>query len=116
MQSVFYRASFYLYELSFMVFGLSLVYAAMSFRKINMALKHPPLWLGPFVAGILLVLCAINHFVVYHFLSPQYMVSQSKDLLITMYLFKTISMASILIAGLMVAFSYLMYWKKIKTS
>lgn len=113
MQDILYRASFYLYELSFIVFGFALVFAGQGYRKINQALHHPPVWLVLMIAGVLLWGCAVDHFIVYHFLSPQYLLKQSHELLISMYIFKTISMASIFIAGLSLLFSFGWYWKKI---
>lgn len=113
MQNFIYHASFYLYEISFIVFGLALIYGSLAYRKINQAMQHPPMWLGPLIAGILLCLCAINHFVVYRFLSPLYMLNQSHQLLIIMYVFKTISMASVLVSGVLVVLAYYWYWKKI---
>lgn len=113
MQGFFYRASFYLYEISFIIFGFAMMYAGWALRKINQSMSHPPIWIGPVIGGFLLSICALNHFVVYHFLSPQYMISQSQDLLIMMYIFKTISMASVLVAGSCLVLSYYWYWKKI---
>lgn len=99
MLDVLYRASFFLYEVSFLLFAAALVYHSLSVRKIALALKQPPYWIGSAVGAAALVLCAFNHYYVYHFLSPQYLQNESRELLVRMYQYKTWSMIYVLAAG-----------------
>lgn len=113
MEGVIYRASFYLYELSFLTFGVALLFAGLAYRKIIQSLHYPPFWIALMAGAVLLWICAINHFIVYHYLSPQYLANQSQDILILMYVFKTISISCVFLAGLGLLLSFYGYWKKI---
>ncbi len=115
MLSALYRASFFLYEISFLLFAIALWYNSLSLRKINQALGHPPYWIFPAVGGVLLFMCAFNHYWAYHHLSPQYLQNEAHYLLIRMYVFKTLSMLYILVAGAGLGIgNYLYYQKMIK--
>jgi hypothetical protein len=100
MLDVLYRASFFLYEVSFLLFAAALLYHGLAARKIALALKQPPHWIGAVVGAAALVLCAFNHYYVYHFLSPLYLQNESRELLVRMYQYKTWSMIYVLAAGL----------------
>ncbi|MCD4812664.1 hypothetical protein K8S19_03105 [bacterium] len=113
MGDFFYRASFYLYEISFLMLAAALFYNSISMWKINRALKHPPYWIWSAAGAVLLAVCAINHFHVYHHLSPQYLKSAAQDLLIRMYVLKTVSMFCILGAGIFLGLSNFLYIQKI---
>lgn len=112
MLSVLYRASFFLYEISFLLFAIAFWYNALSLRKINQALGHPPYWIYPAVGGVLLFLCAFNHYWVYHQISPQYLQNEARYLLIRMYVFKTLSMLFVLAAGIGAGWGNYWYYKK----
>ncbi|MBN1595507.1 hypothetical protein JW933_06240 [candidate division FCPU426 bacterium] len=114
MANILYRASFFLYEISFVLFALALWYHSMSLRKINRALHQPPYWLWPAVGSVFLLLTAFNHYFVYHYISPFYMQTHSYALLIRMYVLKTVSMGCILAAGLTLLIGNLMYIRRIK--
>jgi hypothetical protein len=95
-----YRASFFLYEISFTFFALALALCGWSMFRINRALRQPAFWILPGLSSFLLLACAYIHFYVYHRISPQYLLTASRDLLIQMYVLKTISMFAILAAGI----------------
>jgi hypothetical protein len=98
-QSILYRASFFLYEISFLLFAAALFYQGTALGTLTKALKLPRLgWLAH-LAGGWLVICAFTHFYVYHFLSPQYLQTGSADQLVLMYALKTFSMVGIFLAG-----------------
>ena len=81
-------------------------------RKINRALKHPPYWVWIALGTLLLVLCVLNHFYVYHHLSPLYLRQSSQEVLIAMYVLKTVSMFFILAAGLFLILGHYPYWRR----
>jgi len=112
--NLLYRASFFLYEISFLLFAGTLAYAAWSGFRINRALRQPAYWVWPGVGAVLLSVCAWSHFHVYHRLSPQYLVSASPDLLIQMYILKTVSMAAIFATGAGLAVSGWLYLRRIR--
>ncbi|MCK5241034.1 hypothetical protein KAR34_01160 [bacterium] len=114
MESIMYRASFFLYEVSFLLLAIALWYHSLSMRKINQALRQPPYWIWTAIGSAMLVMCAFNHYFVYHHISPVYMRNQSHDLLISMYIFKTLSMFYILGAGVSLVVSNLFYLNKTK--
>ncbi|MEW6516380.1 MAG: hypothetical protein AB1439_05675 [candidate division FCPU426 bacterium] len=109
MLDLLYRASFFLYEVSFLLFAAALVYHALAVRKINLALKQRPYWIGSALGAVALVLCAYNHYHVYHTLSPLYLQNESRTLLLRMYQYKTWSMFYILAAGLGLTYSTYAY-------
>ncbi len=112
MLSILYRASFFLYEISFCLFALALFYHGTVLQQLARAFRLPALaWLS-YLAGVLLLVCAGIHFYVYHSLSPQYMQTGSLDQLLQMYALKTVSMFSILIAGLALSLGNSFYLKK----
>lgn len=94
-----YRASFFLYELSFLALALALALQAGMMGRLGRALRLPPYWLGPAAGAGLMAACAVLHFYVYHTLSPAYLASSSHLLLLRMYGLKTLSMLSVLFAG-----------------
>jgi len=108
-----YRASFFLYEISFMLLAIALWIYSRSLRKLNQALRQPIFWIWPAIGALFLIICAANHFYVYYWLSPQYLRYESRHLLILMYVLKTVSMGSILMAGLVLAVSNLLYLRRI---
>ncbi|MCK5218466.1 hypothetical protein KAR10_03015 [bacterium] len=113
MLDILYRASFFLYEIGFMLLAVALWIYSRSMRKLNQTLRQPVFWIWPAIGALLLAICASNHFFVYYWLSPQYLRSESRHLLILMYVFKTVSMGNILIAGLALAVSNLLYLRRI---
>ncbi len=100
MLQILYRASFFLYELSFVGFAAALVLQAVLMRRLGRVLRLGAYWLGPAVAAVLMLGCAGLHFYVYHFLSPDYLASGAHPLLLQMYALKTLSMLAVLFAGL----------------
>jgi hypothetical protein len=100
MLQILYRASFFLYELSFLAFAAALVVQAGLMQRLGRVLRLPAFWLGPAAGAVLMLACALLHFYAYHFLSPQYLASGSRELLFQMYTLKTLSMSGILLAGL----------------
>ncbi len=108
-----YRASFFLYEIGFILLAIALWIYSRSLYKLNQALRQPSFWFWPALGALLLIICASNHFYVYYWLSPQYLRYESRPLLILMYILKTVSMGSILIAGLALAVSNLLYLRRI---
>jgi hypothetical protein len=112
MPSILYRASFFLYEISFLLFAAALFAHGRTLGTLTRALHLPPLgWLAH-AAGALLVFCAFTHFYVYHFLSPQYLQTGSSDQLLLMYALKTLSMIGIFLAGAVLAVGNAVYLKK----
>jgi hypothetical protein len=100
MLQLLYRTSFFLYELSFLAFAAALALQAGLLLRLGRVLRLPPYWLGAAVGAVLMLTCALLHFYVYHFLSPEYLASGSHELLLQMYALKTLSMLGILFAGL----------------
>jgi hypothetical protein len=100
MLQILYRASFFLYELSFLAFAAALAVQAGLMRRLGRTLRLPPFWLGPAAAAVLMLACALLHFYAYHVLSPEYLASGSRGLLFQMYALKTLSMSGVLLAGL----------------
>ncbi|NTV53289.1 MAG: hypothetical protein HGA76_09805 [Candidatus Firestonebacteria bacterium] len=112
MLSILYRASFYSYEISFLIFAAALFYHGAVLGILTRALKLPDWgWLAH-LAGALLLLCALIHFYVYHSLSPQYMLTGSANQLLLMYLLKTFSMAGVLLAGAALVIGNGLYLKR----
>jgi hypothetical protein len=110
--SLLYRASFFLYEISFILFAVALFYQGAVLGTLTRALKLAPLgWLAH-AAGVLLLFCAFIHFYVYHFLSPLYLQTGSADQLFFMYALKTLSMAGIFLAGVALAVGNGLYLRK----
>ncbi len=112
MLQLLYRASFFLYEISFILFALALGSYSESLRKITRAWRLGPYWLCPVCASLLMLLCALMHFYVYHFLSPRYLQTGAHEQLLLMYLLKTISMLSIFLAGACLLLGNGMFLKK----
>jgi len=100
MLQLLYRASFFLYELGFIGLALALGTQGVLMRRLTRTLRLPPYWLLPSASGCLLLFCALIHFYVYHFLSPQYLLSGAREQLLWMYTLKTISMSCIFVSGL----------------
>jgi hypothetical protein len=100
MLQILYRASFFLYELSFLGFAVALAVQSGLMRRLGRVLRLPPYWWGPAVGSVLMLVCALLHFYVYHFLSPEYLAANSRTVLLQMYALKTASMASVLLSGL----------------
>jgi len=114
MINILYRASFFFYEISFLLFAVALWYNSFSMRKINQALRQPPYWIWSAIGAALLMMCAFNHYYVYHHISPRYLQNNSYDLLIRMYIFKTLSMFYILGAGFALTLSNFLYLRRIQ--
>lgn len=112
MPSIIYRASFFLYEISFLLFAVALFFYGGALGKLTQALKLPPLGYLAHTAGVFLLFCAATHFYVYHFLSPQYLQTGASDQLVLMYALKTLSMVGIFLAGLALAVGNGVYLKK----
>lgn len=99
MADFLYQASFFLYEIGFLLLALALVAQAEVSRRLTRILRLPPVWIFSLAAAGLLLLCAGIHFYAYHALSPRYLSSGAQDLLVTMYALKMISMCSLFLAG-----------------
>jgi hypothetical protein len=99
MLQILYRASFFLYELSFLALAVALGIQSLLMRRLTLAIRLPPYWLACAASAGLLLVCAVIHFYVYYFLSPQYLLSGARAELLWMYTLKTVSMGSIFLAG-----------------
>jgi hypothetical protein len=115
MINLFYRASFFLYEISFILFSVALFFQGVLLNRLARALKIPRVGIFPLSASVLFFLCAATHFYVYHFLSPQYMQTNSFQLLLLMYSLKTFTMISIFVAGICIFLGNAFYLKKTGT-
>jgi hypothetical protein len=113
MLSLIYRASFFLYEISFLLLAFALAVYGESWRRLTRALHQPAYWVLAWVGALGMVLCAVVHFYVYHDLSPQYLVSGDHEQLMLMYLLKTISMVSIFLTGLLLILGSVLYLRRI---
>jgi len=107
-----YRGSFFLYEIGFILFALALGTQGELLRKLTRTLRLPPYWIFCSLSAVLMLLCALIHFYVYHYLSPQYLLSVSQEKLLLMYWLKTVSMGSIFIAGVSLVLGCGLYLKK----
>jgi hypothetical protein len=107
-----FSGSFFLYEISFFAFAVALIAQGFSLGRLERALHLPPFHLGCHVAGVLLGVCAALHYVVYRFLSPQYLISGAQTILLWMYRLKTISMLCVFFAGLFVVVVHGLYLSK----
>jgi hypothetical protein len=108
-----YRASFYLYEIGFLLFAIALFYNGSAMGRVTRAFRLLPFGWMAYLAGALMTVCAGLHFYVYHTLSPQYMQSGSTEQLILMYSLKTFSMLSVLAGGAALLLGNWLYLKKI---
>ena len=113
MLDLLYRASFFLYEVSFIMFAWLLGTYGESLRRLSRSLHQPPYWIFTAFSSLLMLGCAVLHFYVYHFLSPQYLQTGTHEQLILMYILKFVSMASIFMAGLALALGNGLYLKTI---
>jgi hypothetical protein len=112
MLQTLYRASFFLYEISFLMLALAVGTEGEIMRRLARTLRLPPFWILPACSAVLLLGCALLHFYVYHLLLPQYLVSGSRTELLLMYQLKTVSMGSILLAGAALALGCGWYLKR----
>lgn len=112
MLQTLYRASFFLYEISFLLLALALGTQSELMRKLTRTLHLPPYWVLPAAGSVLLLFCALTHFYVYHFISPRYLATALHKDLLLMYVLKTVSMVSILLAGACLAAGCGFYLKK----
>ena len=109
-----YRASFLLYEISFLLFALGLGLYGEAQRRLTRALQLPSVWWLSSAAAVLMLACALLHFYVYHHLSPRYLTGGDHDLLLQMYLLKSLSMLSIFLAGAALTAGNLVHWLRIR--